>query len=131
MQFALLYLAIVPIFALIDLLWIGVVANRFYTSQIGHLLGPVYWPAAITFYFVYTAGIIFFAVYPGITAASLPKTALLGAALGCFAYATYDLTNWATLKNWTLSMTVVDVLWGTIFTSAISALAFYVAKWLL
>lgn len=131
MKYLLLYLVTIPLFAIIDLLWIGVIANRFYIKQVGHLMGEVNWKAAIIFYFLYVAGLLFFAVIPAISAHSLSKAILLGALLGLFAYATYNLTNWATLRDWPAIMVLVDVAWGMIFSASIAGLAYFLSKWLI
>ena len=109
-----LYLLTVPVFFAVDLLWLGVLAKDFYQNNLSHLLSPeVNWPAALLFYFMYIAGIILFSVKPGLEAQSLAKTVLWGALFGFFTYATYDLTNLATLRNWPLKVVVVDIAWGT------------------
>jgi uncharacterized membrane protein len=109
-----LYLLTIPVFFAVDLLWLGVLAKDFYQNNLSHLLSPeVNWPAALLFYFMYIAGIILFSVKPGLEARSLAKTMLWGALFGFFTYATYDLTNLATLRNWPLKVVVVDIAWGT------------------
>jgi uncharacterized membrane protein len=108
-----LYLLTVPVFFLIDMLWLGVVARDFYRDNLGHLLSArVDWPAAIIFYFIYIAGILLFAVAPGLAADSLRKTAAWAAAFGFFTYATYELTNRATLPDWPMKVVLIDTLWG-------------------
>lgn len=114
-----LYLFTVPVFFAIDMLWLGYLARNFYKTQLQHLLSPeVNWPAAFLFYFVYIAGILFFAVRPGLSAQSLGIACLYGALFGFFTYATYDLTNLATLAGWPLSVTIVDLAWGAAITCA-------------
>ncbi len=111
------YVAAAVVFVVLDLLWLGVVARGFYHGQIGGLLRqPFNWPAAVAFYLLYVGGILFFAVAPGLAAQSLRAAALCGFLLGILAYGTYDLTNLATLKNWTVTVTLVDILWGGIIT---------------
>jgi len=119
--YATLYLIALPVFFVIDLLWIGFFANDFYTKQIGHLRGDIYWPAALAFYFIFLAGITFFAIYPAAQQSSVWQACLLGAAFGFFTYAAYDLTNMATLKDWPLLMTVVDIAWGTVLGASVSS----------
>ena len=109
-----LYLATIPVFFAIDMVWLGYLARNFYQSNLRHLLSPeVNWPAAFLFYFIYIAGILLFAVKPGLEAQSLAKACLWGALFGFFTYATYDLTNLATLQDWPVKVVVVDILWGT------------------
>lgn len=118
----------IPAFLLIDMIWLGTVATTFYRSQIGFLLGPVNWGAAVIFYLLYIVGIIVFAVHPALEADSLGKAILLGALFGFLAYATYDLTNLATLKDWPILVTIVDLIWGTILTSSVAAVSYYLGK---
>ena len=126
-----LYLLTIPVFFAIDLLWLGVVAKNFYQNNLAHLLSPaVNWPAALTFYFMYIAGIILFAVKPGLDAGSLAKTALWGALFGFFTYATYDLTNLATLRDWPLKVVVIDILWGTVLCTLVASGSYQIGRWL-
>lgn len=103
----------------IDMVWLGVIAKPFYQQGIGHLMAPQpnLWAAAL-FYLLYPVGLVLFAVWPN-TGTPWLQTALMGAAFGLFAYATYDLTNLATLKGWPLGLSVIDTLWG----AAVSAVA--------
>lgn len=118
--FLLLYTISVPLFLVIDLLWLGVVARGFYQAQLGHLLGEINWTAAIIFYFIFLAGLVFFAVYPAVLRSSLLVALCYGALFGFFTYATYDLTNLATLKDWPLPLAVVDIVWGTFLGGAVA-----------
>ena len=127
-QFFYLYLLTIPVFFIIDMIWIGLIGNKFYHSQIGFLLGPVNWTAAIIFYLIYIVGIIFFAVHPALLAGSLGKAVLLGALFGFFTYATYDLTNLATIKDWPLLVTVVDLIWGTILSASVATVSYLIGK---
>ncbi len=127
-----LYGLTVPIFFVIDLIWLGVVAKSFYQKNLNYILSPnVNWAAAIIFYLIYIAGILIFAVVPAVTKDSLRYAVLWGALFGFFTYATYDLTNLALLKDWPLKIVFVDILWGVVLCSAVATLSFYIAKWLL
>ena len=126
-----LYFLTVPVFFLIDMLWLGVIAKKFYREKLALFLSPtVNWPAAIVFYLLFIIGIIFFAVSPGRAKDSLTITAMYGALFGFFTYATYDLTNLATLKNWPLSVVVVDILWGMVLCSVVASVSFLISKWI-
>lgn len=126
-----LYLLTIPVFFAIDLLWLGVVAKHFYQNSLAHLLSTtVNWPAALLFYGLYIVGIILFAVKPGLEAGALAKAAQWGALFGFFTYATYDLTNLATLRDWPLKVVVVDVLWGTLLCTLVASGSFLVGRWL-
>ncbi len=124
------YLLTVPVFFAIDMVWLGVIAKNLYQKQIGHLLAPtVNWPAAIIFYLIYIYGIIFFAVLPGVEKDSL-RTVMVNAALfGAMAYATYDLTNLATLKNWPTTIVFIDIIWGAVLTTLVATASYYIALW--
>lgn len=122
-----IYLVAVVVFLGIDLIWLGIVAQRFYQSQIGFLLAPkVNWPAAITFYLLYIVGLIYFAVRPGLVNNSWQTALLTGAFFGFITYATYDLTNLATLKDWPLLVTVVDLMWGTTLGASVATLTYLI-----
>jgi len=117
------------IFFAIDLVWLSVVAKNFYRQHIGHLMSQdVNWSAAVLFYAVYMAGIVFFAIKPAIEAGSAARALAYGAAFGFIAYATYDLTNQATMKDWPVLVTVVDLAWGTALTAAVAFLSYQVSS---
>ena len=127
-----LYGLTVPVFFVIDLIWLGVVAKSFYQKNLKYILSPnVNWTAAIIFYLIYIAGILIFAVLPALAKDSLRHAAVWGALFGFFTYATYDLTNLALLKDWPIVIVIVDILWGVVLCSAVATLSFFVAKWLL
>ncbi len=126
-----LYLLTVPVFFAIDLLWLGVVAKTFYRDNLAHVLSPtVNWPAALSFYLIYIAGILYFAVAPALAQDSLGRALLNGALFGFFTYITYELTNMATLPNWPLKVVIVDTLWGIALCASVAAGSFKIGKWL-
>lgn len=127
MKLAITYFVTLAVFGAVDLLWLGLVAKDFYRQSIGHLMGTGFnIPAAIAFYLIYVAGLMFFAVQPAIAANDWQKALWLGLAFGFFAYATYDLTNLATLKDWPLSLSLADMAWGSIL-SGLAATVGYAA----
>ena len=127
-----LYALTVPVFFIIDLIWLGVVAKGFYQKNLKYILSPnVNWTAAIIFYLMYIAGILIFAVLPGVAKDSVRHAALWGALFGFFTYATYDLTNLALLKDWPLNIVVVDIFWGIVLCTVVATLSYYIAKWLI
>lgn len=130
-QIVFLYLLTVPVFFAIDMLWLGLVAKDFYRNQIGFLMGEVNWVAAIIFYLLYIVGILVFAVLPGIESGSWVKVLVLGAFFGFIAYATYDLTNLAVLKDWPLTVTIIDIVWGGVLTGAVAISSYGLYVWLL
>ena len=127
-----LYGLTVPVFFVIDIIWLGVVAKSFYQKNLKYILSPnVNWTAAIIFYLIYIAGILIFAVLPAVAKDSLRHAAVWGALFGFFTYVTYDLTNLALLKDWPIVIVIVDILWGVVLCSAVATFSFFVAKWLL
>jgi len=127
-----LYALTVPVFFIIDLIWLGVVAKGFYQKNLNALLSPkVNWTAAIIFYLIFIAGILIFAVIPAVARDSWQHAVLWGALFGFFTYMTYELTNLALLKNWPLNIVWVDILWGVVLCTAVATASFYIAKWLL
>ena len=127
-----LYALTVPVFFIIDLIWLGLVAKGYYQKSLGYILSPqVNWPAAIIFYLIYIVGILVFAVVPALSKGSLLYAALFGALYGFFTYMTYELTNLALLKDWPLGIVFVDIIWGVVLCTAVATLSFGLAKWLL
>ena len=122
------YVATLLAFTVIDFVWLGFVAHGYYRSQIGHLLaGDVNLPAAAAFYLIYALGLVIFAVQPAVAGGGVSKALMLGAMFGFFCYATYDLTNLATLKNWTLPVSLVDMAWGAVLSGIAAAAGAWVA----
>jgi uncharacterized membrane protein len=127
-----LYSLTIPLFFFIDMIWLGFAARNFYKTQLHHLLSPeVNWLAAFLFYFIYIVGILFYAVSPGLEAESLAMTCLLGALFGFFTYATYDLTNLATLRNWPIAVVMVDIAWGTLLCTLVGGGSYLIGSWLM
>lgn len=115
----------------LDFLWLGVVMRGFYQTELGAIMHerPLIVPS-ILFYALYVIGLTYFATIPGIEAGDWKRTALVAAAFGFFAYATYDLTNFATLKDFPLKVVFVDIAWG-MAVSAVAASVGYFAVALL
>ena len=110
------------VFLVIDLVWLGVVARKFYKQQLGYLMAEkVNWVAAIIFYVIYIAGLTYFVL---LNANTWTDALLNGALLGFLGYATYDLTNLSTLKGWPLKITLVDLVWGTTLGALVSVITF-------
>ena len=107
---------------LIDLVWLGVVAKGFYQRHIGDLLRPeVRWGPGILFYLLYVAALIVFVVQPALERQSLERAVLLGAFFGLTAYATYDLTSLALIRDFPALVAVVDMAWGAFLTAVVAA----------
>lgn len=125
MRYLVAYLCSGFAFLALDLMWLTFANKAFYRPLIGPVLADkVSLPPAVAFYFIYLGGILFFAVAPALRLGSAGKAALAGAVLGLVAYATYDLTNQATLKVWSVKVTAADLAWGVFVTTA-AALAGY------
>jgi uncharacterized membrane protein len=130
--YAKLYLATLLAFFAIDMIWLVLVARGFYQQHLGFLLRPSpNWYAAIVFYLLFIAGLLVFVVVPGLQASSVRKVLLLGAFFGLITYATYDLTNLATVKDWPLIVTVVDLIWGAVLSASVSCAGYLAGKWLI
>ena len=127
MEFITHFLLVALIFAVIDAIWIGLIANKFYKKNMASLLRdkPNFVPAVI-FYAIAVWAILVFAVDPALQADSLGHAISRGALLGLFGYATYDLTNASTIKGWSRKVTLVDMAWGTFVIAATAALSFII-----
>lgn len=124
-----LYLITLPIFFAIDMLWLGLIAKNFYSKQIGFLMKTdINFGAAIVFYLLFILGLVVFVISPALAENSITKAITLGALFGLITYATYDLTNLATIKNWPLLVTIVDLIWGTVLSLSVSVISYLIAK---
>jgi uncharacterized membrane protein len=125
------YLLTFAVFLIIDLVWLGFLAKNLYRKQLGGLLSEqVNWTAAIIFYLLFVAATLFFAVAPAVEKNLVSTAILYGALFGFITYATYDLTNLATLKGWPVKIVWIDMAWGTFLTASVSIAGFYIVKWL-
>lgn len=107
------------LFLVLDSVWLGVISPRFYQAHIGPLLAdPPLWGAALLFYLVFIAGLVFFAVSPGLRDASRARAAARGGFFGLVTYATFDLTNQAVIAGWPWIVTLVDLAWGSFICAA-------------
>lgn len=128
LQYFAVYALSVPVFFAIDMVWLGFVANTFYRSQIGHLMGEtVNWPVAFAFYFIFLVGLLIFAILPAIEARNIMTALTYGALFGFFTYMTYDLTNWSTLRDWPALVSLVDMAWGTILSASVASATYWLA----
>ncbi|PIQ49167.1 MAG: hypothetical protein COW03_06410 [Cytophagales bacterium CG12_big_fil_rev_8_21_14_0_65_40_12] len=134
MPFSLLaksYLLTTLVFFAIDLVWLGVIAKNLYNKHLGGLLAEqVNWTAAIVFYLLFIIGIFIFAILPAVEKESFKNALIYGALFGFFTYATYDLTNLATLKGWPIKIVFIDIIWGSVLTAAVSISGYCITKWL-
>lgn len=126
MTYLIAYLSTAVVFFALDYVWLTRVAIGFYRQNIGELLlATPNFAAAGIFYLFYVIGIVYFAVMPAVTANSVLTALLNGAILGLLAYGTYDMTNLATLKGWSLSVSLVDMAWGAVLTATAAAAGYY------
>lgn len=115
------YVSALIAFVVVDAVWLATMAARLYRPILGDILAPaVNIPPAIVFYLGFPVGLVIFAILPALKGGGLPSALLYGALFGMFTYATYDLTNHATLRNWVWQITLIDIAWGA-FVSAIAA----------
>lgn len=124
-----LYLITLGTGLILDGLWLGIIMRPFYSAHLGHLMNDQFlWWAAALFYLLFSAGLIFFVIQPALNHHSLSHAIKAGAFLGLLCYATYNLTNIATLKDWPFFVSVVDTLWGTVFGTVVSGISFLIYK---
>lgn len=118
-----------PVFFVIDMIWLGFVAKDFYRGQIGALMkSDVNWTAAIIFYMIFIAGLVVFVIAPAVEKGSWTHALLFGALFGLVCYATYDLTNLALAKDWPLLVTLVDLAWGAALSASVSTATYFIAN---
>lgn len=129
LRYLFIYLATGLVFWLADAIWLGVVIKDFVLRELGNLIltAPRKTPA-ILFYLLYVFGVVVFAVLPALDSNSPTRAIVLGALLGLVAYATYDLSNLATLKNWSVRFVLVDVSWGAVVTALASVSGFLISR---
>ena len=126
-----LYFATLTVFFAVDMLWLVVISRSFYKKHLGFLMAPdINWYAALIFYFLFIFGILIFVVIPGLKENDLPLMLVKAALFGLITYATYDLTNLATIKDWPLIITLVDLAWGMVLTTVVSLAGFFIGRWL-
>jgi uncharacterized membrane protein len=124
-----LYSSTLLIFFAVDMVWLGLVARTFYGKYLGYLMAPsVNWLAALLFYLLFIVGILVFVVLPGLQSGLMRDTLLRAALFGLITYATYDLTNLATIKDWPLVLSVVDMAWGTTLSVIVSYAGLFIGR---
>lgn len=123
------YLAALGSFLLLDFVWLGFVSRGFYRNQLGDLLASdVRWLPAIAFYLLFVSAVLVFAVFPAVARESLGRAVVLGAFFGVVAYATYDLTNLATMRGFPTIVAAVDMVWGGVLTATVATVGYLVAS---
>jgi uncharacterized membrane protein len=123
------YIATGLVFLAVDAVWLTFAAQRLYRPLMGDMLVENFrLVPAVLFYLVYIAGIVVFAISPAFATERWTTATSYGALLGFFAYATYDLTNQATLRNWPVSVTIADLCWGTLLTAFAATMGFLITR---
>ena len=128
-MFIKLYIIALFVFFGIDMVWLTLIAKNFYAKQIGYLMAKN--PnllVAVIFYFIFIAGLLFFVITPALDKKMWTHALLAGAFFGLVTYATYDLTNLATVKNWPVLVTVVDLIWGMVLSATVSVVSYFIAN---
>jgi uncharacterized membrane protein len=128
-MFIKLYFIALPVFFAIDMLWLGLIAKNFYAKQIGYLMKTdINWTAAILFYLLFIVGLVLFVIIPAVEKGSWIHALLFGTLFGLITYATYDLTNLATVKDWPLLVTIVDLIWGAVLAASVSIVTYFISN---
>lgn len=127
-MFTKLYFIAFTVFLGIDAVWLILIAKNFYAKHIGYLMAknPNLW-AALIFYIIFIAGLVFFVISPALEKKQWLSALFMGTFFGLVTYATYDLTNLATIKNWPLLVTVVDLIWGMVLSASVSVITYFIA----
>ncbi len=121
------YLITFGTFIAVDLIWLVFIAKNLYQKHLGYIMATkVNWTAALLFYAIFIAGMLFFVINPALSKQSLQYAFLAGAFFGLVTYATYDLTNLATLKDWPLIITIIDLAWGTTVSALTCSLSYFI-----
>lgn len=128
-MFIKVYLIALPILLAIDALWLGIISKSFYQQQIGFLMkSNINWIAAGLLYMVLTLGLVVFVVMPAVQNNSWHQALAFGLLFGIISYAVYDLTNLATIKDWPLIVTIVDMMWGGVLCALVAVASYYITK---
>lgn len=117
------------IFFAIDMVWLGLIAKKLYSTHLGYIMAPnVRWGAALIFYVLFVIGLAFFVIEPAIVKDSWSYALLAGMFFGLITYATYDLTNLATIRDWPVFITLIDLAWGTTLGGLVSLFTFFIVR---
>lgn len=128
MQWIVAYVVTAVVFLVVDLVWLGVIARDYYREQMAHLIAPDFAVGpAIAFYILYIFGVTYFAIAPALRSGVWQDAILPAALFGLVAYATYDLTNWAVLRDWPQKLAIIDMAWGMALTTFASTIGAFVA----
>jgi len=127
MKYLVQYGVVLVVFFTIDMVWLGVVAKGIYAKYLGYLMSPkVNWGAALLFYLLFILGLLVFVIQPALELKSVTDLLLKAALFGLVTYATYDLTNLATIKDWPVVITLIDLTWGMTLSVVVSGLSYFI-----
>jgi len=127
MKYLVQYGVVLVVFFTIDMVWLGVVAKGIYSKYLGYLMSPkVNWGAALLFYLLFILGLLVFVIQPALELKSVSDLLLKAALFGLVTYATYDLTNLATIKDWPVVITLIDLTWGMTLSVVVSGLSYFI-----
>lgn len=130
MIYVVAYIAALIVFGILDAIWLSTMASRLYRPALGDtMLDKLRVAPALVFYLLYPVGIVIFAAMPAVQGASAGIALSYGALFGLLAYATYDLTNYATLRKWTLKLAVIDLVYGSVASSLMALSAYQAVRW--
>lgn len=125
MNYIKMYIIAFFVFLIIDAVWLGIISKNLYKKELGHLMSkkPNFIAAGL-FYLLFLVGLVYFVINPSIINNDLPKLFISSGLFGLITYSTYDLTNLATLKDWSLKITIIDLIWGTTLSILVSYLTY-------
>lgn len=127
MKWFLYYGIALVVFMVIDLIWLGFIAKDLYSKYLGYLIADkVNWVSAVVFYLIFIGGILYFVLYPSLLDKNLINLIIRAALFGFITYATYDLTNLATIKDWPIQITIIDLIWGTTLSTSVSVISYFI-----
>lgn len=115
------------VFMGIDLIWLGFVAKNIYSKYLGYLMAPnVNWLAALIFYVIFIVGVLYFVIAPSLVDRDFTQLVIRAMLFGFMTYATYDLTNLATVRDWPITITIIDLIWGTTLSTSVSVISYLI-----
>jgi uncharacterized membrane protein len=127
MKWLLYYGITLAVFMVIDLIWLGFIAKDIYSKYLGYLMADnVNWLAAVVFYLIFIGGVCYFVLYPSLIDKNMTNLLIRAALFGFITYATYDLTNLATIKDWPINITIIDLIWGTTLSTSVSVISYFI-----
>lgn len=127
MKWLLYYGITLTVFMVIDLIWLGFIAKDLYAKYLGYLMADnVNWLAAVVFYLIFIGGVCYFVLYPSLMDKNMTNLIIRAALFGFMTYATYDLTNLATIKEWPINITIIDLIWGTTLSTSVSLISYFI-----